>query len=334
MSPRACEVAAVAHGDRQRARGDAHAFERDAVAQRVVGGRQVRLDVVRQRVHAGRGGDRRRQVERQLGVGEHRLREQLRREDDLLDVRVVVGDDRRAADLATRCRRSSAARRSTGSGSVDRAHLRVVPRVLEDVARVRAPSARSPWRRRAPRRRRGRSTAVGAVRPERGGAGRRPGCAPGCPRCRRRRRRRGPAASATNAGSSGSARDAAVGDDQRPRDCRARAGARRRACARRGRSGWWSGKLKRSMLIGSRSRSRVATSDDLEIALQFPVGDGVQPLPPLPLARRGEVVDEIVAEPVARERRTRGRCAWSRSACAARAECSRRPGWCRGSAWR
>ena len=34
-------------------------FERDAVAQRVVGRRQVALDVVRQRVHAGRRGDRR-----------------------------------------------------------------------------------------------------------------------------------------------------------------------------------------------------------------------------------------------------------------------------------
>ena len=59
MSLRACEIAAVAEGDRQRPRGDAHAFERDAVAQRMVLGRQVRLDVVRERVHAGGRGDAR-----------------------------------------------------------------------------------------------------------------------------------------------------------------------------------------------------------------------------------------------------------------------------------
>ncbi len=76
MSLRACEVAAVAEGDRQRARGDAHALERDAVAQRVICRRQVGLDVVRERVHAGGRGDRRRKVERELGVGEHALREE------------------------------------------------------------------------------------------------------------------------------------------------------------------------------------------------------------------------------------------------------------------
>ena len=136
MSLRACEVPAVAHGERQRARGDAHAFERDAVAQRMVFGRQVRLDVVRQRVHAGRGGDRRRQVERQLGIGEHASREQLRREDDLLHVRRVVRDHRRAADL----RAGAGGRRQRDEIrqlAVDRPHVRMVPCVFEDVARMR-----------------------------------------------------------------------------------------------------------------------------------------------------------------------------------------------------
>src|SRR5574340_995868 len=41
-------------------------------------------------------------------------------------------------------------------------------------------------------------------------------------------------------------------------------------------------------------------SDDLEIAAALPVGHRVLPLPPLPLASGGEVVDELVAEPVAR----------------------------------
>ena len=43
----------------------------------------------------------------------------------------------------------------------------------------------------------------------------------------------------------------------------------------------------------------MVTSDDFEITLHLPIGDGILPLPPLPFARRGEVVDEIVAEPVA-----------------------------------
>ena len=45
------------------------------------------------------------------------------------------------------------------------------------------------------------------------------------------------------------------------------------------------------MLIGS---------DDFEVPLAFPVGDGIEPLTPFPFARRREVIDEVVAEPVAR----------------------------------
>src|SRR5260221_4310909 len=46
-----------------------------------------------------------------------------------------------------------------------------------------------------------------------------------------------------------------------------------------------------------------SASDDLEVPLQFPVGDAVQPLAPFPFAGCGEVVDEVVAEPVARHLR-------------------------------
>ena len=156
MSERAARSWPLRHGNGQRARGDAHAFERDAVAQRMIGGRQVRLDVVRQRIHAGGGGDERRQVERQLGIGEHRLGEQQRREDDLLDVRLVVGDHRRAPDLRARAR---------GRGQRDELGHRPGPSAApaDGPTRTRgcrpdgAPSARSPSRRRAPRRRRGRS---------------------------------------------------------------------------------------------------------------------------------------------------------------------------------
>src|SRR6266705_6124548 len=42
-------------------------------------------------------------------------------------------------------------------------------------------------------------------------------------------------------------------------------------------------------------------SYDLEVPLQLPVRHPVEPLPPFPFARRGKVVDEIVAEPIARQ---------------------------------
>ncbi len=134
------EVGAVAHRDGQRARGDPHAFQRDAVAQRVVRRRQVALDVVRQRVHAGRGGDRRRQAERQLRVGEHRAGQDLRREHDALDVRVVLGDHGGAPDL----RAGAGGRRQRDEVRqvvADRAHVRVVPDELQRVAVVRAQHA-------------------------------------------------------------------------------------------------------------------------------------------------------------------------------------------------
>src|SRR5512132_3438198 len=49
-----------------------------------------------------------------------------------------------------------------------------------------------------------------------------------------------------------------------------------------------------------RRQNRSRRSYDFEIALAFPVRHRVEPLPPFPLPRRREVVDEIVTEPVAR----------------------------------
>src|SRR6266581_7376207 len=48
---------------------------------------------------------------------------------------------------------------------------------------------------------------------------------------------------------------------------------------------------------------RTRPSYDLEIPLQLPVGDRIEPLPPLPFPSRREVIDEVVAEPVARQLR-------------------------------
>src|SRR5690242_10022045 len=42
------------------------------------------------------------------------------------------------------------------------------------------------------------------------------------------------------------------------------------------------------------------SSNDLEIPLELPIGDGVEPLAPLPFAGGGEMLDEVGSEPVAR----------------------------------
>src|SRR5262245_56858396 len=42
-------------------------------------------------------------------------------------------------------------------------------------------------------------------------------------------------------------------------------------------------------------------SNDFKVTLHLPVGDGVLPLPPFPFASGGEVIDELVAEPVPRD---------------------------------
>ena len=229
--------------ERQRTRGDARAFERDAVAQRVVGRRQVALDVVRQRVHAGRRGDR-------AAAGRASARDRrrprfarTRREHDALDVRVVLAERRSSGRPPSRCPRSSAARRSRAGAIGDRAHLRVVPRVLDARRRRASPSRRRPWRRRAPRRRRSRS------RCRRGARGRPP---TPCLDLRRRRvaenavehaRHRGPRLRLERVDELGEhrrRRERAVGDDQRPLEALARAGARATSLRRRRRSGWWS----------------------------------------------------------------------------------------------
>src|SRR5258706_959667 len=71
-----------------------------------------------------------------------------------------------------------------------------------------------------------------------------------------------------------------------------------------GRTRSWAWRRQRALhRRGRRPRSRSRRSNDLEVALQFPVGHGVEPLAPFPLARGGEVLDEVVAEPVARDPR-------------------------------
>src|SRR6185436_15102441 len=57
----------------------------------------------------------------------------------------------------------------------------------------------------------------------------------------------------------------------------------------------------RATPVRTQAGAPARASDDLEVPLQFPIRDGVLPLPVFPFARRGVVVDELVAEPVARE---------------------------------
>jgi hypothetical protein len=90
---------------------------------------------VGERVHAGGGGHARGQVEGELRVGEDGAREERGVEDDLLHARLVVGDHGGTPHLAARAA-GGGQRDEVGQGVRDRANLRMVPGVLQDVAFV------------------------------------------------------------------------------------------------------------------------------------------------------------------------------------------------------
>ena len=189
---------------------------------------------MRQRIHAGGRGDRRRQVERQLGIGEHHLGQELRREDDLLDVRLVVGDDAGAADLGAGAR-GRRQRDEVRQLVLDRAHLRMIPGVFEHVARVR----RHQRDRLGDVERRAAAEAddrIGAMRAVRRDAVIDLALDRVAPDVRNRPRRRGRQVG-DELREQRQRRDAAVGDDQRPLQALLVEVLGRRACARRGRSG-------------------------------------------------------------------------------------------------
>ncbi len=98
LQPR-LDVGALTDRTRQVLLHQAHAFQRDALGHGMEQRRAERLQAVRQRVHAGGGGDLRRQADRQLGVENHQRRQHAHVEDDALDMRRVVGDHRGAADF-------------------------------------------------------------------------------------------------------------------------------------------------------------------------------------------------------------------------------------------
>ena len=77
----------------------ARAFDGDAFGHRMVAGRAIGFEAMRQRVHARRRRQIGRQADRQLGIADRDRRHHLRMEDDLLGVGRLLRDDAGAADL-------------------------------------------------------------------------------------------------------------------------------------------------------------------------------------------------------------------------------------------
>ena len=96
------DAAAILHRDRQPVLDEAHAFERDALRQRMEERARPGLQRMAERVHARPGGDLRRQADRELRILDDEFRLHLRVEDDLLGVVGGIGDDRGAADFGAR----------------------------------------------------------------------------------------------------------------------------------------------------------------------------------------------------------------------------------------
>ena len=257
MSPRAARLP----GSRT-AVGSARAamrvpFERDAVAERVVGRRQVALDVVRQRVHAGRRGHRGRQAERQLRVGEHRLGEDLRREHDALDVRVVLADDDAerptslpVPEVVGSATKYGSGRRSGAPADGPRRTRSTSPSCVAITPTTLATSSAAPppkpITQSAPC---ARYAAAPAITWRAGRVAER--------RRRRPTTRARPREAVAELGEQRQRRQGLVGDDQRPRRARARAGAGRPACGRRRRSG--SPSERRSWTMSGRARAAKGT---------------------------------------------------------------------------
>ena len=127
MRPRG-HVRAIRIGRRQPVMYQPQPFQRDAIRHRMEARRAECLDAMRQRIHAGRRGDMRRQAERQFRVGNHHAGHHGRVEDDPLGRRVLVDDDRGTADLRPRPRRGRHGHDRRDAGGIDT--LPVVARIL------------------------------------------------------------------------------------------------------------------------------------------------------------------------------------------------------------
>ena len=84
------------------------AAQGDRIADGLEAFRQIRLDIMRERIHAGARGDLRRHAGRQFRVGEREIGNEVRAKDDGLAVGRRNGDDRGASDFAAgACRRGN-----------------------------------------------------------------------------------------------------------------------------------------------------------------------------------------------------------------------------------
>ena len=124
------EVGAVRDRARQRRLDQSHAFERQAVGHRMMEGATIGLEIVRERVHPGRGRHVGGQAQGQLGIGDAHLGHEPSMEQGLFHLQCFIDDGGRATDLGTRAGgrrhahhrgdavRSNAARESIGIAEI------------------------------------------------------------------------------------------------------------------------------------------------------------------------------------------------------------------------
>ena len=103
--PARVEVRRGVHGPHQCVGHQAHAFDRDAIGHGVESRRTVRLQTVRQGIHAGTGGDFGRHADGHGRVADDYAGHHFRMEDDPFGVACFVDDHRRTAHFRTCTRR-------------------------------------------------------------------------------------------------------------------------------------------------------------------------------------------------------------------------------------
>jgi hypothetical protein len=114
------DIRAVLIGARQIFLDQPEALERDALAHRVVERRRIGFEAMRERIHACARRDHLRHADRQFRIADRDTRQEFRVEDDLLGMRLGIGDDGGAADFragAGSCRHRDDRRNAVGVGA-------------------------------------------------------------------------------------------------------------------------------------------------------------------------------------------------------------------------
>ena len=129
------QVATVSDGAWQIGVDDLDALQRHAVGERMKGFHTIGLEAVRQRIHARRHGQKRRQADRELRVLDGDLRHHQGVKDDFLFVRVFAGDHAGAPDL--RAGAGGGRHRDDGGDAVGVGPCPLVAGILEIKGRAR-----------------------------------------------------------------------------------------------------------------------------------------------------------------------------------------------------